>query len=83
MEKRLQSAVRLFPQQGEEIRRLAFASSTFRSLCDELAEAEIALEQLSGPVPAQRDLRRAEYQVLIEELSVEIGNMLKARAHAR
>ena len=80
MEKGLQVAVRLFPLQSQEIRRLAFASSIFRSLCDDLAEAETALEQLTGPASAQHDLRRTEYQVLIEELSVEIGNMLKAHA---
>lgn len=83
MEKRVQCAVRLFPRQGQEIRRLAFASSTFRSLCDDLAEAEAALEQLSGTPSYQSDPRWAECQVLVEELCVEIGNMLKAHVNDR
>ena len=43
MDKGISAAVRRFPQRSMEIRRLAIADGAFRSLCEDLAEAELAL----------------------------------------
>jgi len=78
MEKGLQAALRRFPLKGQEIRRHALANSTFRSLCDDLADAEAASNQWGQSPSPQSNLRRSEYQILAEELATEIEQMLGA-----
>ena len=82
MERGLQAAVRRFPLKVAEIRRLAFADESFRSLCDDLAEAESALGRWTLSSSAQSDVRRLEYQLLVEELFGEIEQMVDRRMGA-
>jgi hypothetical protein len=78
VEKGVEAAARRFPLRGPEIRRLALANSTFRSLCEDLADAESAFDQWSSSSAANCKVRRSEYQVLTTELAIEIEHMLAA-----
>ena len=78
MEKGVQAAVRRFPLRGPEIRRLALANATFRSLCEDLADAESAFDQWGSSSAIGSKQRQSEYQVLARELAIEIEHMLAA-----
>jgi hypothetical protein len=65
-----------FPTRSLEIQELLDQDENFREMCDDLVVAEQALaasDQLSEPL---REERRAEYQVLIDDLVREIGQAL-------
>jgi hypothetical protein len=76
MEKGVEAAIRRFPLKAQEIRRVALANTTFRSLCEDFADAETAFEKLGLSSTIQNEARRSEYQVLIKELAIEIEHML-------
>jgi hypothetical protein len=80
MEKGLQAAVRRFPARSQEIIRLAFANSSFRALCDDLADAELALDRLAKPASSGGALRCSEYADLVKELAEEIEQFLRNAA---
>ena len=76
------AAVRRFPLRSLQIKRLAVADSSFRSLCEDLREAEEALERWSRIPSEQAASRRSEYDLLVEELAREIEGIVDRRARA-
>jgi hypothetical protein len=74
------AAVRRFPQFELAIHRLMGRSEGFRDMCEELAEAEIALSRIDNVLPALRESRRAEWQELVDRLVGEVGAVLQADA---
>jgi len=48
-------------------------SESFRDICEELADAELALSKVDQAPPALREARRAEWQELIDRLVAEVG----------
>jgi hypothetical protein len=67
------AAVRRFPQFELAIHRLMGRSESFRDMCEELAEAELALSRVDQVAPALREARRAEWQELVDRLVGEVG----------
>jgi len=82
MEKGLLAAVRRFPLKGPEIRRLALSDVSFRSLCEDLADAEHALDIWSASSSSVRTSRLGEYETLVKELVDEIETVLASRSGA-
>lgn len=80
MDRGVLAALRRFPQRSMEIRRLAIADSAFRSLCQDLAEAELALARWGQIATELAASRRSEYDLLVEELAVEIESIVDRRA---
>lgn len=81
--KRLRSvsaAVRRFPLFELTIHRLIDRSDSFRDMCEELADAELALSRVEGLSAALRVARRAEWQELVDRLVREVGAVLSAEA---
>ncbi|TIX44468.1 MAG: hypothetical protein E5V36_09780, partial [Mesorhizobium sp.] len=72
------AAVRRFPQFELTIHRLMERSEGFLDMCEELAEAELALSRIDKIPPALREPRRAEWQELVERLIGEVGAVLQA-----
>jgi hypothetical protein len=70
------AALRRFPQFELAIRRLMARSEAFCDMCEELAEAEVALATVNKVAPALREARRAEWQDLIDRLVAEVGTAL-------
>jgi hypothetical protein len=67
------AACRRFPQHEFTIRRLMKADPEFRDICDELADAEAALERVDESSPAHlRETRRLEWSELVERLVREV-----------
>jgi alanine-alpha-ketoisovalerate/valine-pyruvate aminotransferase len=79
MERGLLAAVRRFPLQGQEITRLAFADDSFRSLCNDLADAEAARDRLANAPSPQGAARLIEYETLVNELASEVEERLRHR----
>jgi hypothetical protein len=80
MDENVLAAVRRFPEWKRTIIALVAWDDDFRQLCADLADAEAALnmwERSSSPV---RERRCAEYRILINDLVIEIGGVLKKRA---
>jgi hypothetical protein len=71
------AAFRRFPHFELAIRRLMGRSEAFRDMCDELAEAEMALLKVDKVSPALREARRAEWQELIDRLVKEVEAALQ------
>jgi hypothetical protein len=74
------AAVRRFPQFELAIHRLMGRSEGFQDMCEELAEAELALSRIDMVPPALRESRRAEWQGLVDRLVGEVGAVLRADA---
>ena len=70
------AALRRYPQFELAIRRLMARSEAFCDMCEELAEAELALSTVDKVAPALREARRAEWQELIDRLVAEVGTAL-------
>ena len=70
------AALRRFPQFELAIRRLMARSEAFCDMCEELAEAELALSRIDKVAPELREARRAEWQELIDRLVGEVGAAL-------
>jgi hypothetical protein len=66
------AALRRFPQFELAIRRLMGRSEAFCDMCEELAEAELALSTVGKVAPALREARKAEWQELIDRLVAEV-----------
>ena len=72
----LAAALRRFPARERQIEGLFEFDEEFRGLCDDLADAETALQQ-TGKLPIEiRFSRRIEYQELVESLSAELNEVL-------
>ena len=72
------AAARRFPQAEFTIRRLMRSSEAFREICEELAEAEVALAKVPESVAALCEARRREWQELVDELVRELEKTLGA-----
>jgi hypothetical protein len=64
-----------FPGRDEEIRRLADANETFRSLCADLAEVTRILGSLS--LDPSRTEETKQYRELLGDLVAEVGRSLR------
>jgi len=72
------AVLRLFPQEHQKIRLLLVRDGDFRDLCDELAEAESALQATEAlPLPVRAE-RRAEWTASIDRLTAMIARTLRA-----
>lgn len=71
------AAARRFPQSEFTIRRLLRSSESFRDLCEELAEAELALARVPENVATLCEARQREWQELVDELVSELEMTLK------
>jgi hypothetical protein len=80
MDRGVSAAIRRFPRRSLEIRRLAVADGSFRSLCGDLREAEEALERWNRIPSDQAVSRRQEYNLLVEELAREIEGIVDRRS---
>ena len=70
--KAVSAAVRRFPQFELAIHRLMERDESFRDMCEELAEAELALSRVDTVPPTLREARRAEWQDLVQRLVGEV-----------
>jgi hypothetical protein len=71
------AAVRRFPQAELAIRRLMLNSETFCDICEELAEAEMALSIVPHTLTELSEARRSEFQELVDRLVAEVNGALK------
>jgi hypothetical protein len=69
--------MRRFPQFELAIHRLMDRSVTFREMCEELAEAELALARVDTVPSTLREARRAEWQELVDRLVAEVAAALQ------
>jgi hypothetical protein len=76
-ERILRTASGRFPHSEFAIRKLMNRSEAFRDMCEELAEAERALSNVSNLAPAVREARRAEWQELVERLVDEVAAAIR------
>ena len=72
-QKAISAVVRRFPQYEFAIHRLMERDESFRDMCEELAEAELALSRVDMIPPILREARRAEWQELVDRLVAEVG----------
>ena len=72
-QKAVSAAVRRLPQFELAIHRLMERDESFRDMCEELAEAELALSRVDMIPPILREARRAEWQELVDRLVAEVG----------
>lgn len=77
------AATRRFPNFELAIKRLIETDETFLEICDELAEAELALSRVNNAPISLRSARRAEWQDLVDRLIGEIVAALRSDASAR
>jgi hypothetical protein len=76
-QKAISAAVRRFPQFELTIHRLMDRAESFRDMCEELADAELALARVDQMPLASREARRAEWQALIDRLVAEMETELR------
>ncbi|MCO5063916.1 MAG: hypothetical protein M9924_05805 [Rhizobiaceae bacterium] len=77
------AAIRRFPHFELAIRRLIKTDEVFREVCEELEEAELALSSTDREPAHLRDVRRVEWQALVDRLVGEIAAAIRADASAR
>ena len=77
------AATRRFPHFALPIRRLIDTDESFRDVCEELADAELALAAVPNAPAALRAARRAEWQELIDRLVAELEAAIASDAAAR
>jgi hypothetical protein len=76
----IQAAIAHFPDRGHAIEELARTDDSFRSLCEDLTEAQAALarwERSTSPVGAARC---DEYRILVSDLAAEVAAELDLHA---
>jgi hypothetical protein len=73
----LRAAALRLPAKVREIKDLLAKDENFRSICDDLATAEIALGRVDQMPEALRAERRREYESLVESLTAEIEDALR------
>ena len=73
------AATSRFPAHTAEIEAMMLSDEDFRGLCDDLAEAEIALESTDRLPGAIREERRRECRSWIGSLSAEIEAALRQK----
>ncbi|MBZ6078073.1 hypothetical protein [Microvirga puerhi] len=76
----VQAAIARFPDRGHAIEELAKADEDFLSLCEDLAEAQVALARWERSDAPVRTTRCAEYRELVRELVAELEAALDRNA---
>lgn len=82
-QKAVAAAVRRFPHFELPVRRLIETDENFREICEELAEAELALSATASVAAPLREVRRAEWQGLVDRLALEVEGAIRSDASAR
>ncbi|SFA81925.1 hypothetical protein SAMN03159496_00555 [Rhizobium sp. NFR07] len=72
----LAAALDRFPTLSRQVEGLFELDEDFRGLCEDLADAQTALEASKGLPADIRDARRLEYEELVTSLSGEIKEIL-------
>jgi hypothetical protein len=75
----LRAAVARLPAWAREIGQLLATDESFRSICDDLAAAEVVLSGIDDLPETIREERRSEYQSLIDSLVREIEDALRSK----
>jgi hypothetical protein len=65
-----------FPDQASKIQQLFQTNEAFRSMCEDLVAAVVALTHVRNLPDSVREIRRQEYEGLVDELVGEIGEAL-------
>ena len=73
------AAIRRLPRHKKAIEELALFSRSFRSLCGDLVEAEVALLRWEGSQAPGTTARCAEYRLLIKGLEAELLQTIHER----
>ena len=71
MSSNLAAVIRWFPSQKQAIEERAARDESFRSICEDLADAESALQKLENSQSPKRDQRCSEYRELVDSLAKE------------
>ncbi len=79
MDGNISAALRRFPSQKETIERLSVCDEAFRSLCEDLADAEDALRKWEQSDSPKRDQRCSEFRELVDDLAKEVETALTDR----
>jgi len=79
----LAAATRRFPELELPMRRLFETSENFRDICEELAEAEMALSIAEESAAVPTEDRRGEWRELVDRLVGEVELAIRADASAR
>ena len=69
----LVAAIRWFPSQRQAIEERAARDESFRSICEDLADAAVALQKIENSASPKRDQRCSEYRELVDSLAKEIA----------
>jgi hypothetical protein len=77
------AALRRFPQHELTIHRLMDRAESFRDMCEELADAEMALARVDEAPAALREDRRAEWQAVVDRLVAEVETELRGYDSSR
>jgi hypothetical protein len=77
MSDEIETLARRFPQHAATIRRLQARDPSFRSICDDHAEAQRALKHWEAAGQAAPE-RVAEYREILKELEAEALAILEA-----
>ncbi len=72
----LAAALALYPALPRQVEELYKLDEDFRGLCEDLADAEVALKGCQQLPSDIRDERKLEYEELVASLSNEIGQVL-------
>jgi hypothetical protein len=78
MDQGVRAAAGRFPTRQRAIEALAARNDDFRSLCADLAEAQVALRRWEQSSSLVREQRCSEYASLVESLASEIEDALEA-----
>jgi crotonobetainyl-CoA:carnitine CoA-transferase CaiB-like acyl-CoA transferase len=76
MQHAVQAAIARFPDRGHAIEELAGTDESFRLLCEDLAEAQVALAQWEHSSSPVKEARCAEYRELVRDLAAELATEL-------
>lgn len=76
MSSNLAAVIRWFPSQKQAIQERAACDESFRSMCEDLADAESALQKLENGRSPKHDQRCSEYRELVDSLAKEIAAAL-------
>jgi hypothetical protein len=79
----VQAVIARFPDRGHAIEELAGTDEGFRTLCEDLAEADVALTRWEHSSSPAKEARCAEYRDLVRDLAVEVEAELDRRKDSR
>ncbi len=79
MDRGVLAAIRLLPRYRKSIEELVLLSESFRSLCGDIAEAELALERWEKSTLPGKEARCDEYRLIINGLEAELRQAIHER----